>query len=154
VKDLEVAASEYWTRGGSSSQEMKALQVKIRGLMFVISGFEEQADVLFRNHTSAYQEKVDALFSAATGGLFETKGRKADFARAIDVKGKSAELVAVARRARRESAGMTAVFWFVRRFPKTLSHVLSVIASALLFPFRWIRQRRMKPLILDETEGV
>ena len=131
---------------------MKALEVKIRGLMFVISSFEAQADVLFRNHTPAYQAKVDALFGAATGGLFETKGRKADFARAIDVKEKSAELISVARRARQESAGMAAVIWFLRRAPARVLRTLQIFPQALLWPIRWISGRRMKPLISDEAD--
>ncbi|OWV79567.1 hypothetical protein ATY77_26635 [Rhizobium sp. R634] len=139
VRELETLATEYWTQGGSAKPEMKALEVKIRGMTFVIAGFEEQAETLFPKYKKQYEQCVDALFRAATGGKFETKGRKADFARAISVKEAAADLISVARKARQQSAAFSAVGWFIRLKAIWLLKFLS-------FPLRWLSARRMRPL--------
>jgi hypothetical protein len=150
VKELETLATEYWTKGGSPEPEMKVLEVKIRGLVFVIAEFEAQADIVFGKHKRAYQEKVDALFVAATGGKFETTGREADFAQAITVKEASAALISVARKARQESAGLKAVYWLLRRScfttVRSLTWLLNCTTTVICFPFKWLSGRKMHPL--------
>lgn len=145
VRELETLATEYWTQGGSATPEMKALEVKIRGMTFVIAGFEEQAETLFPKYKKPYERCVDALFRAATGGKFETKGRKADFARAISVKEAAADLISIARRARQQSAGFSAVGWFLRRKGLRLFYSVS-------FPARWLAGKRMRPLLDTSAE--
>ncbi|MCF1450159.1 hypothetical protein FS815_25550 [Agrobacterium vitis] len=144
VRELETLATEYWTQIGSNKPEMKALEVKIRGMTFVIASFEEQAGKLFPKYKRNYEKSVDALFRASTGGQFETKGRKADYARAISVKEAAADLISVARKARHQSAGFSAVWWFIRQKAIWIGLLVS-------YPYRWILARRMRPMFDAES---
>lgn len=137
IKELEGLATDYWS-AKENSDELRITEVKIRGIIFVIAAFEEQSDFVFRNHKLRYTDCVDKLFIASTGGEFETRRRKQDFVRAMDVKQFSAEAISICRRARQDSAGMTAVYWLVKR----KINVGWRFASA---PGRWFYSRRMKP---------
>lgn len=144
IKDLEVHATEYWS-AKENTDELRISEVKIRGITFVIAAFEEQSDFLFRNHKSRYTGCIDKLFIASTGGEFETKKRKQDFVRAMDVKQISAEAMSICRRARQDSAGMTAVYWLLKQ--KALAVWLFIST-----PGRWLHDKRMKPFFGAEND--
>lgn len=139
IKDLENLATEYWS-AKRNGPDLRVMEVKIRGLTFVIAAFEEQADFLFRGNKDRYIKSLDKLFIAATGGTFETVDRKQDFVRAVDVKQCSAEIISLCRKARQGSAGMGAFYWLVMQ-------KMRVSFLCVSWPFRWFLSRRMKPLI-------
>ncbi|MEI3853579.1 MULTISPECIES: hypothetical protein [unclassified Ensifer] len=142
LKQLEDLATDYWTQ--DACDETKILEVKMRGLTFAIAGYETLGHLLFRRDLDAYNHRVDTLLIACTGGTFETSDRKADFARAVEVRECAAAVAALARKARQDSAGMSAIVWTVYRWGKsclkTTRGLLNVIVDGLLWPVDWIRK--------------
>lgn len=143
LKQLEDLATDYWTQD-ADDDATKVLEVKIRGLTFAIAGYEDLGHLLFRRDFEKYNLRIDALLVACTGGTFETSERKADFARAVEVRECSAAVATLARKARQDSAGMTAIAWTVFRWSKlclkTARKLLNSMVDGFLWPIEWVRK--------------
>lgn len=152
LKSLEDNATEFWTTNHDEPKnDMR--QARIRGLTFGLARYEEQATEVFDKESGRYLELMDRLIEVSTGGEFETAGRKADYSRAIEVQSLAAEIAAIARSARRRTAGMRfAGYYSLRMMHRTAAASLNLVADAVskvfLSPinvFKWCR-RRLTPL--------
>lgn len=138
VKQLEDVSSDYWIKSDKNN-DLKPKEIQIRGLTFSIAGYEELVETLFYRHLSSYNEKIDALLMACTGGDFETKNRQSNPARAVAVRECAANVASIARKARKDSASMKALYWEAKRimlrFNSSLCQKLDSLTSNLMRPF-------------------
>lgn len=152
LKSLEDTATEFWTTNHDEPKnDMR--QARIRGLTFGLARYEEQATDVFGKETARYLELMDQLIEVCTGGEFETNARRADYTRAIEVQSLAAEIAAIARSARRRSAGMGfAGYYTVRLLLKAtltfLNLITDIICAAMRTPiaFRNWWNSRIPPL--------
>lgn len=128
VRLLEDFATEYWT-GTSEAANNKQLEVKIRGTTFAIAAFEEQIDQLFHGRAKQYRHQVDSLFMCCTGGAFETADRVADCPRATETRELAANVAAIIRRSRQESAGLIALLREAIRLISLIPYGFKVLLS-------------------------
>lgn len=152
VRLLEDFATEYWT-SDTNNENSKQLEVKIRGTTFAIAAFEDQIDQLFHSRAKEYRTQTDSLFMCCTGGGFETADRGVDSARATQTRELAANVAAVIRRSRQDSAGLLAIFSEVFRLismvPIGLSSLLTTTCDLVLWPIEKLRLalRRLWKLI-------
>lgn len=74
ARDLAVS---HWGRSSKAADE-KEMIAKVRGAMFAVTGFLDQADKILGSHNQHYPEMLTTFFNLATGGDFESKDRAKD----------------------------------------------------------------------------
>ena len=86
INSVESLAVDYWLRVGEEDPEKElASAARLRGTLDASAAFEATARRLFKAAYESFQVLDGDLFDAATGGQFESAGRKADPERAIAV---------------------------------------------------------------------